>query len=284
MTVAARRQRLDAELVRRGLARSRTQAGALVAEGLVTVSGATATKPATQVDLGAPIVVLPPADPGAGSVDPDGRAWASRGAHKLLGALDALAVEVAGRRCLDAGASTGGFTHVLLARGAASVVAVDVGYGQLVWSLRQDPRVQVLDRTNARDLRPEQVAPAPSLVVADLSFIPLALVLPALAGCAAPDAELLLMVKPQFEVGRERLGRGGVVRDPELRAGAVTGVAAAAAGLGLRCDAVTASPLPGPSGNVEYFVLLRRGDPRDQREVEAMAAAAVAEGPHGGEG
>jgi 23S rRNA (cytidine1920-2'-O)/16S rRNA (cytidine1409-2'-O)-methyltransferase len=281
VTVAARRQRLDAELVRRGLARSRTQAGELVTGGLVTVAGAPATKPATQVDLGAPILVLPGAGPDAGAVDPQGRAWASRGAHKLVGALDAFAVDPAGRRCLDAGASTGGFTHVLLARGAASVVAVDVGYGQLVWALRQDERVQVLDRTNVRDLQPEQVAPAPSLVVADLSFIPLALVLPALVRCSAPGAELVLMVKPQFEVGRERLGRGGVVRDPQLRAGAVTGVATAAAGLGLRCEAVTASPLPGPSGNVEYFVQLRRGDPRPGGEVEAMTAAAVAAGPAG---
>ncbi len=274
----ARRQRLDAELVRRGLARSRAQAGELVASGAVLVAGATATKAATQVDLAAAIQVRPAADePG----------WVSRGAHKLLGALDATGVEVAGRRCLDAGASTGGFTHVLLERGATSVVAVDVGYGQLAWSLRQDPRVEVLDRTNVRELAPEQVAPAPSLVVADLSFISLVLVLPALLRCSADDAELLLMVKPQFEVGRERLGRGGVVREPALRAAAVLGVLEAAARTGLRCDAVTASPLPGPSGNVEYFVLLRP-DPAGAHRLPAGAAAlveaAVAAGPgHPGE-
>ncbi len=271
--MTARRQRLDAELVRRGLARSRGQAGDLVAGGLVTVAGATATKAATHVDLAAPIVVRSSAP---------GPAWASRGAHKLLGALDAFALDVAGRRCLDAGASTGGFTHVLLERGARSVVAVDVGYGQLVWALQQDERVQVLDRTNVRDLRPEQVAPAPDLVVADLSFISLALVLPALVRCAAPDAELVLMVKPQFEVGRERLGRGGVVRDPALRAGAVVGVVEAAAASGLRCAAVTPSPLPGPSGNVEYFVLLRAGAPLQPSAARAMVEVAVAAGPAGG--
>ena len=273
MSVSQRRQRLDAELVRRGLARSRQHAGELVGSGRVTVAGASATKPATQVELAAAIVVRPDA------TDPD---YASRGAHKLRGALDAFPeIDVAGRRCLDAGASTGGFTDVLLRAGAASVVAVDVGYGQLVWALQQDERVTVMDRTNVRDLTPQQVAPAPTVVVSDLSFISLALVLPALARCAAPDADLLLMVKPQFEVGRERLGSGGVVRDPALRAEAVRSVAASAAGVGLRCHGVTASPLPGPSGNVEYFLWLRPGPPRDPAEVAAFVDAAVAAGPTG---
>jgi 23S rRNA (cytidine1920-2'-O)/16S rRNA (cytidine1409-2'-O)-methyltransferase len=273
-----RRQRLDAELVRRGLARSRQQAAELVGSGRVTVAGQAASKPATQVDLAAAIEVRR---------DDTGPEWASRGAHKLLGALDAFSdVAVAGRRCLDAGASTGGFTDVLLRRGAASVVCVDVGYGQLAWSLRSDERVTVLDRTNVRDLRAEQVAPAPDLVVADLSFISLRLVLPALAAVAADRADWLLMVKPQFEVGRERLGSGGVVRDPGLRAEAVLDVARAAAAEGLRTHGVTASPLPGPSGNVEYFLWLRRGahgwDDAEAARVGGLVDAAVAAGPVGG--
>jgi 23S rRNA (cytidine1920-2'-O)/16S rRNA (cytidine1409-2'-O)-methyltransferase len=182
-------------------------------------------------------------------------------------------VPVEGRRALDAGASTGGFTEVLLRRGAAEVVAVDVGYGELAWSLRTDERVHVLERTNVRTLTPEQIGGPAELVVADLSFISLRLVLPALTGCATPAADLLPMVKPQFEVGRERLGAGGVVRDPAQRADAVATVAAAAADLGWGTAGVVASPLPGPAGNVEFFLWLRRdaGPLRDedlQRAVE----------------
>lgn len=283
-----RRQRLDAELVRRGLARSRQHAGELVAGGRVAVGGQVAVKPATQVELAAAIEV---------TSETSGPEYVSRGAHKLAGALDALpAVVVRGRRCLDAGASTGGFTDVLLRRGAQHVVCVDVGYGQLAWAVRQDERVTVLDRTNVRDLRPEDVAPAPGLVVADLSFISLRLVVGALAACAAADADHLLMVKPQFEVGRERLGAGGVVRDPRLRGDAVRSVAAAAERVGLRTHGVVASPLPGPSGNVEYFLWLRAaadgtagltGDGTgvaagaDADQVAALVDAAVADGPGG---
>jgi len=188
--------------------------------------------------------------------------YVSRGGRKLAGALASFAdLAVEGRRCLDAGASTGGFTDVLLRAGAAHVVAADVGYGQLAWSLRSDPRVTALDRVNVRELRPEQVAPAPGLVTADLSFISLALVLPALVACAAPDADFVLLVKPQFEVGKGKVGAGGVVRDPQLRAESAAAVAAAAAEAGLGVRGVTASPLPGPSGNVEYFLWLRRGAP-----------------------
>ena len=195
----------------------------------------------------------------------------SRGGRKLEGALAAFAgLTVAGRRCLDAGASTGGFTDVLLRAGAAQVVAVDVGYGQLAWALRSDPRVTVLDRVNVRQLTPEQVAPPPGLVTADLSFISLTLVLPALAACAAPDADFVLLVKPQFEVGKGQVGAGGVVRDPAQRAAAVESVAAAALAAGLGVRGVAASPLPGPSGNVEYFLWLRRGaPPLDQRRAAA---------------
>ncbi len=207
------------------------------------------------------------------------RDYASRGGHKLAGALDVFAaagLTVDGRHCLDAGASTGGFTDVLLRRGAARVLAVDVGYGQLAWALQTDERVTVLDRTNVRALTPEQVGTPPGLVVGDLSFISLTLVLPALIRCAAPDADLVLMVKPQFEVGRERLGSGGVVRDPALRADAVRTVAAAAAELQLGVRGVTASPLPGPSGNVEYFLWMGAGAPP---LVEADLERAIAEGP-----
>jgi 23S rRNA (cytidine1920-2'-O)/16S rRNA (cytidine1409-2'-O)-methyltransferase len=184
---------------------------------------------------------------------------------------------VTGRRCLDAGASTGGFTDVLLRAGAASVVAVDVGYGQLAWGLRSDPRVSVRDRTNVRALTLEHVGGTPvDLVVADLSFISLGVVLPSLVAVAGAAADLVLMVKPQFEVGRERLGAGGVVRDPVLRAEAVRRIAERAAGLGLGVRGVTASPLPGPSGNVEYFLWLRADAPTlDPAAVDR----AVAEGP-----
>jgi len=207
-----RLRRLDAELVRRGLARSRQHADELIGAGRVQVSGQPATKPATQVDPAAPVVVA--------EVDDD-PGYASRGGHKLAGALDTftpLGLTVEGRNCLDAGASTGGFTDVLLRRGARHVIAVDVGYGQLVWSLQQDARVTVLDRTNVRELTADLLGYRPEVVVADLSFISLRLVLPALRASAEPQADLVVMVKPQFEVGRERLGTGGVVRDPVLRA------------------------------------------------------------------
>jgi 23S rRNA (cytidine1920-2'-O)/16S rRNA (cytidine1409-2'-O)-methyltransferase len=252
--------------VRRGLARSREQAAELVAAGRVRVGGQVATKPATAVDPATPVLVE----------DDGGEQWVSRGAHKLLGALEAFGYDPTGRRVLDAGASTGGFTDVLLRRGAAHVVAVDVGYGLLAWSLRTDPRVTVVERVNARALTPEQVGEPVDLVVADLSFIPLGLVLPALVACAAPGADLMPMVKPQFEVGKQNLPSGGVVRDPVARAGAVAKVAAQAWDLGLGVRGVVASPLPGPSGNVEYFLWLQAGAPPLD---EAALGRAVAEGP-----
>jgi 23S rRNA (cytidine1920-2'-O)/16S rRNA (cytidine1409-2'-O)-methyltransferase len=281
--LTAARVRLDAELVRRGLARSREQAGELVAAGLVTVAGQPAAKPATQVARDAPISIADTGEPG----------YVSRGGHKLAGALAAFMVSggsrgvvppgqqsspagltVAGRPCLDAGASTGGFTDVLLRAGAAHVVAADVGYGQLAWSLRTDPRVTVLDRVNVRTL--DRVTPVPELVVADLSFISLTLVLPALVACAVPDADFVLLVKPQFEVGKGRVGAGGVVREAADRSASVRRVTDAAGRLGLGVLGVTASPLPGPAGNVEYFVWLRRGaPPLDEGQLER----AIEEGP-----
>lgn len=248
-----RRLRLDAELVRRGLARSREHASELISAKRVKVAGAVATKAATGVTTDVALVVLE---------DPDRPDYVSRGGHKLAGGLAAfepLGLSVAGRRCLDAGASTGGFTDVLLRHGAAEVVAVDVGYGQLAWSLQQDPRVHVHDRTNVRELTSDQIGGPVDVVVGDLSFISLLLVLDALLGVTKPDGDLALMVKPQFEVGKDRVGKGGVVRDPALRAEAVSTVAAAAAERGWGTRAVTTSPLPGPSGNVEFFLWLRRG-------------------------
>ena len=262
-----RRARLDAELVRRGLARSREQAADLIAAGAVRVAGRTATKPATAVEPATPLVVA--------ELD-TGPVYASRGGHKLAGALAAFpALTVAGRRCLDAGASTGGFTDVLLRAGAAAVVAVDVGYGQLAWALQTHDRVTVVDRTNVRTLTPDQIGGPAELTVADLSFISLSLVLPALAACTLPDGDLVPMVKPQFEVGRERLGAGGVVRNAEHRADAVLGVARDAAALGLGVAGVVASPLPGPSGNVEFFLWLRRGAPEaDPDEIRRVVGEA----------
>jgi 23S rRNA (cytidine1920-2'-O)/16S rRNA (cytidine1409-2'-O)-methyltransferase len=269
-TAAVTRRRLDVELVRRGLARSREHAAQLVADRRVRVAGLAATKAATQVEAGAAIVV----DEG-----PAATVYASRGGHKLAGALAHFAASglvVQGRRCLDAGASTGGFTDVLLLAGASAVVAVDVGYGQLAWRLQQDPRVVVVDRTNVRELVPEAVGGLADVVVADLSFISLTLVLPALRRCASAEADLVVMVKPQFEVGRERLGARGVVRDAVLRADAVRQVADAARSLGLGVAGVVASALPGPSGNVEYFLWLRAdAAPLDDTELQR----AIDEGP-----
>ncbi len=269
----ARRNRLDSELVRRGLARSREQAAALVAEGRVEVRGAPARKPAAMVDPADPVRVR----------DAGGPEYVSRGGHKLAGALEAFApagLVVADRRCLDAGASTGGFTEALLRRGAAEVVAVDVGYGQLAWTLRNDSRVRVLERTNVRSLTPEAIGGPAHLSVADLSFISLRLVLPALVACTHPDGDLVPMVKPQFEVGRGSVGAGGVVREPALRADAVLSVAAAAWALGFGLAGVVASELPGPSGNVEFFVWLRRGAPEaDEATVRAVADASPAPTP-----
>lgn len=283
------RRRLDAELVRRRLVSSREQAQSAIAQGQVTVGGAVATKAATQVEDSAAIEVH------LG----DESAYVSRGAHKLIGALDAFGIPVRGRRALDAGASTGGFTQVLLERGATQVIAVDVGYGQLAWPVRSNESVIVMERTNVRHLNSADVSYAPDLVVADLSFISLCVVLPALIDVAAWDADFVVMVKPQFEVGRDKVGHG-VVTDPHLRAEAVAGVARAALELGLGVCGVAASPLPGPKGNVEYFLWMTKsgsdageltGDdgevtprqrtpvPLSTEQIEHAIAVAIAEGP-----
>jgi 23S rRNA (cytidine1920-2'-O)/16S rRNA (cytidine1409-2'-O)-methyltransferase len=236
--------RLDERMVRDGLADSRTRAQALIRAGQVLVDDAPEDKPGTRVRDTAQVRVR------GGE-----KRYASRGGEKLAGALDDLGLDVSGRACLDVGASTGGFTDCLLQRGARSVVAVDVGYGQLDARLRADPRVHVRDRTNARHLEPEALPEPVSLVTADVSFISLRLILPALARCAA-DAEWLLLVKPQFEVGPKHVGKGGVVRDDALRAEAAEAVAREAERLGFeevgRCD----SQVAGPAGNREIFVRL----------------------------
>jgi 23S rRNA (cytidine1920-2'-O)/16S rRNA (cytidine1409-2'-O)-methyltransferase len=263
----ARKARLDAELVRRGLARSRQHAVDLVTAGKVSVGGLPAVKVSTGVDAETSLRVKATTGPDV----------VSRGAHKLRGALDHWPqLPVEGRRCLDAGASTGGFTQVLLERGAAQVVAVDVGYGQLAWSLRSDERVDVHDRTNVRALATELIGGPVDLVVADLSFISLTVALPALAGCLTPDGDAVLMVKPQFEAGKAAVGSGGVVRDPTTRREAIMRVAEAAEQLGLGTAGVTASPLPGPAGNVEYFLWLRVGAARVD---PAAVTATVESGP-----
>ncbi|WP_422936217.1 TlyA family RNA methyltransferase [Sinomonas sp. P47F7] len=256
--------RLDLELVSRGLARSRTHAAKLIADGHVAVGGRLAAKPSQAVAAGDPI------DVEASEHD----RYASRAGHKLAGALERFpAVDPRGLRCLDAGASTGGFTDVLLERGAVRVVAVDVGHGQLVERLRLDSRVDVYEGLNVRDLEPATIGGPAQLTVADLSFISLTLVVGPLAACTAPCGDLLLMVKPQFEVGRERLARTGVVGSVAERRRAVAGVAEAAieAGLGLR--GLAESPLPGQDGNVEYFLWLTRTGTGE----EAADAASVDE-------
>ena len=241
--------RLDTLLHRRGLFESRARAAASVMAGEVRLGddGSRAAKPGQMV-----------AEDVAVAVDERPR-FVSRGGIKLANALAATGVDPAGRLCLDVGASTGGFTDCLLQHGAEHVVALDVAYGELDWRLRTDDRVTVVERTNARAVRPEDLPYAPDLVVADVSFISLAKVLPAVLGVAAERFDCLAMVKPQFEVGRERVGKGGVVRDPAMRHEAVTSVAAAARACGASVLGAAASGLPGPAGNRETFLWLAEG-------------------------
>jgi 23S rRNA (cytidine1920-2'-O)/16S rRNA (cytidine1409-2'-O)-methyltransferase len=235
--------RLDRLLVERGLAPSRERAQRLVMAGDVIVDDHVVSKPGTEVADGAVVRLRAAPSP-----------YASRGGEKLAGALDAFGVDPSGRVVLDVGASTGGFTDVCLRRGARRVFAVDVGYGQLAWAIRQDPRVDVLDRTNARRLRPDLFAEPPDLAVVDVSFISLALVLPAVAGVLARRAELIALVKPQFEVGRGEVGKGGVVRDEAKRTETVRRVRDVIAELGFTVHGEAESVLPGPKGNREVFL------------------------------
>jgi 23S rRNA (cytidine1920-2'-O)/16S rRNA (cytidine1409-2'-O)-methyltransferase len=239
--------RLDVWLAEHGLAESREKAQALVMAGRVRVDGQPAAKPGARVKDGASVSV----ETGPGHV--------GRGALKLAGALDALRVSPAGRVAVDVGASTGGFSEVLLARGAARVYAVDVGRGQLHERLRQDPRVVVRDRTNARQLSPEVVPEPCALAVMDVSFISVRLILPALRAVLAPAADAVVLVKPQFEVGREQVGKGGVVRDPALHLAALREVAQAAQAAGYGVRGACASPVAGAEGNREFFLHLVPG-------------------------
>jgi 23S rRNA (cytidine1920-2'-O)/16S rRNA (cytidine1409-2'-O)-methyltransferase len=259
------RRRLDVELVRRGLANSRAEAQAAVEAGLVTVAGSPATKAASLVASDAPVHLLAPA-----------RRFVSRGGEKLASALDRFGVDPRDRDCLDAGASTGGFTDRLLRGGAARVAAVDVGYGQLAWEIRNGPRVTVMERTNARTLEPGDLPFEPGLVVADLSFISLRAVIPALVRVARPDAEFVVLVKPQFEAGPADVGSGGVVREPQVWRRVLEEVVEAFDSNGVGVLAVAPSPLRGPKGNVEFLLHGRRGV--DDAPIDLDAAVKEGEG------
>jgi 23S rRNA (cytidine1920-2'-O)/16S rRNA (cytidine1409-2'-O)-methyltransferase len=253
------RRRLDVELVRRGLVGSRGQAAEVVDAGRVLVGGAPATKAGRLVGPAEPIVV-------AGAP----RRYVSRGGEKLEAALDRFGVAVTGRRALDAGASTGGFTDCLLQHGAAEVLAVDVGHGQLAWSLRHDPRVVVLEGTNVRHLELDEPVP---LTVADLSFISLTTVAPALRANTRPDGTLVLLVKPQFEAGPERVARGGVVRDPAVHRAVLEEVVDGLAVHGIVVQGLMASPLRGPAGNAEFLALAGGSGPAvDAADLDAALA------------
>lgn len=242
------RRRLDAELLRRGLVSSRTEAQEAIRGALVSVSGMTVMKPSSMVSADDPIVL-------GGQV----REFVSRGGGKLAAALDRFGVDPSGLRCLDAGASTGGFTDCLLKRGAAEVIAVDVGYGQLDWTLRNDDRVIVMERTNVRNLLPSDLTFTPELVVADLSFISLRTVLEVLVGLTAPGGRSVLLIKPQFEAGRQAVGDGGVVSDAGVWRQVIESVVEASAQAGAAAEGVMASPVRGPAGNVEFLMAATRG-------------------------
>lgn len=256
--------RLDQALVARGLARSRTHAASLISEGKVTSAGQVLSKASLQVEDSKDLAVE--------HTEQD--SYVSRAGHKLAGALDAFpAITVEGKRCLDAGASTGGFTDVLLRRGAAHVVAVDVGHGQLVPQLRSDPRVEVHEGLNVRYMAAEDIGGTAALTVADLSFISLTLVVLPLALSTEPGGDLVLMVKPQFEIGKDRLGRTGVVNSEHERRMAVEKVANAALDAGVDLCGLAASPLPGQDGNVEYFLWIKRRMTQDLPKIEERDAA-----------
>ncbi|HET8946867.1 MAG TPA: TlyA family RNA methyltransferase [Candidatus Polarisedimenticolia bacterium] len=263
-----RRTRLDRLMVDRGLAPSRERAQALILAGRVLVDGQAAAKAGTMVPDGAPVVVTSPDHPFVG-----------RGGVKLDGALATLGVDPADRVALDVGASTGGFTDCLLRRGARRVYALDVGAGQLDWSLRRDPRVVVLERVNARHLQPGDLPEAIDLAVVDVSFISLRLVLPPLRPLLAPGGRVVALVKPQFEVGRDDVGRGGIVRDAALHRRAVQAVAAAAVAAGFTLLGGCPSPLPGAEGNVEFFLLLdAAATPQGGLDPAALAASITGAG------
>ena len=257
-----RKERLDKLLVDRGLVETRNRAQALILAGKVRVDGAVVTKAGTPIASECRLEVE------------EGQRWASRGAHKLLRAFEVFPLEAEGRVCVDIGASTGGFTDVLLDRGARRVYAVDVGYGQLLWRLASDPRVTVMDRTNARNLTPGDFEEPIGLAVCDASFISLTLILPAIDAVLSEAGEGAVLIKPQFEAGRERLGRGGVVRDPAVHAAVLDEVAAfIAQSTRLYVAGLTWSPILGPEGNMEFLCWLTR----EARELSVDIGALVGE-------
>jgi 23S rRNA (cytidine1920-2'-O)/16S rRNA (cytidine1409-2'-O)-methyltransferase len=258
------KSRLDALLAARGVYNSRSRAAAAVMAGEVRVG------PQRAVASKAGMLVAPDVEV---EVSP-GRRYASRGGQKLERALATFGVEVEGRLCLDAGASTGGFTDCLLQAGAHHVTCVDVAYGELEWRLREDPRVTVIERMNARRLSQEQLPHAPDLIVVDVSFIGLAKVLPAVAACAATTLDLIALVKPQFEAGRDRVGKGGVVRDPADRLEALVAAGAAALQAGMSVQGYCSSGLPGPAGNLESFVWCTEGARDGVHDLTAAASVA----------
>ena len=258
MTAKPGRLRLDRLLVDRGLAESRTRAEALILAGRVRVAGHETVKPGTAVPPDAEVAVSSPEHP-----------WVSRGGVKLEAALEAFGIDPDGKVCLDVGASTGGFTDVLLARGAAKVYAVDVGYGQLHAKLRGDPRVVLREKVNARALSAAEVPEPVALLVADVSFISLALILPAAAPLLRPGGEAVLLVKPQFEAERGEVGKGGIVRDEAVRGRAVARVVAAAEAQGLVLLGVVPSPITGADGNVEFLAAFRAGSGPNRAKVGA---------------
>ena len=253
------RRRLDVEMVRRGLVSSRNEAQAAISAGLVTVGGAPAEKPSARVSPDEAVAVLK-----------KGRRFVSRGGDKLEAALDAFGVDASGADCLDVGASTGGFTDCLLKRGAARVAALDVGYGQLAWSLRQDPRVIVLERTNVRELAAGMLPLSPKIVAVDVSFISLRIAVPPLSRVVVDGATFLLLVKPQFEAGREAVGRGGVVRDEAVWGSAIEAAASVCSEHALGPQGAIVSPVRGPAGNVEFFLHAVRGAPAGELDVESL--------------
>ena len=257
------RRRLDAELVRRGLAGSRAEAQEAVRAGHVTVRGAQATKSTTLVGMDEAVVVAWPA-----------RRFVSRGGEKLAAALDAFSIDPSGRDCLDAGASTGGFTDCMLQRGARHVVALDVGSGQLAWELRTDPRVTILEKTNVRELDRGLLPYRPSLLTADLSFISLRLAVGPLIQVAEPAADLVLLIKPQFEARRDHVERGGVVRDPDTWRKAIEEVAEGMRAAGAGGTGLIVSPVLGPAGNVEFLLHARAGDAAISLDIDGALEAA----------
>ena len=273
----ASKQRLDLELVARGLADSRQRAQQLIRAGMVRSGDQVLDKPGSEVRPETPLLVQQPPR------------FVSRGGDKLAAALEAFALTISGRVCLDGGISTGGFSDCLLQAGASRIYGIDVGYGQTAWSLRSDPRVVLKERTNLRHLTPEQLYspsdPRPDLAVADVSFISLTLVLPALLALLQPRSagsalDLVLLVKPQFEVGRERVGKGGVVRDPSAHVDAITRVLSAAANSQLSAWGLIASPITGPAGNHEYLLWLKSGAPAaeprlDEATIEQLVHATL---------